>query len=195
MIFKNRLNSVVRLIPLAAILVLNSNAASNAEASGRPRPWNGSAVGQGEFFEFTDGRKDQDRIVGQSTHLGRFTVTPAIDENGEPLSCHTLFADGSFEGKAVWRAANGDELFVTYEGVGAPETGVPIELDLDGDGIEELVLVFVIAEATFSAEGGTGRFDGAIGVMEPTGKFFVDVLDPTATIPYFFDFEGGTLSY
>ena len=86
-------------------------------------------------------------------------------------------------------------MFITYAGVGAPETGVPIHMDLDGDGVDELVLVFVIVEATFVADGGTGRFEDAIGVMEPTGKFFVDLLDPTATIPYFFDFKGGSLSY
>ena len=49
-------------------------------------------------------------------------------------------------------------------------------------------------EATFFADGGTGRFEDAISAMIPTGKFFVDLSDATATIPYLFDFEG-TLSY
>lgn len=190
-------------IVLSVVLWLTaSNAVTDAGSNGKPRPWKGSAVGQGEFFEFIldqdtiVGRLDQDRIVGQSTHLGCFTVTPELDENDDPVSFHTLsFIDGSFEGKARWRAANGDELFITYEGFSAPETGVPIEMDIDGDGVDELVLVFVIVEATFFADGGTGRFEDAIGVMEPTGKFFANMDDPTATIPYFFDFEGGTLSY
>ena len=161
--------------------------ATDAEPTKISVPWKGSAVGQGEFFEFildddgnVVGRLDIDTVVGQSTHLGRFTVTPELDEDGNPISAHTLsFVDGSIGGRAHWRAANGDELFVTYSGVGFPNE--------DPDTMDEFPFA---ATATFIADGGTGRFEDASGEMTIEG--FFGPFD--TTIDYFFNFEG-TLTY
>ena len=149
----------------------------------RPRPWKGHVIGVGDFSEFvTDdddnviGRVDVDTIVGRSTHLGRFTVSPED-------SCHILiFADLTFYGQAVWRAANGDKLFLCYEGYGFPNT--------DPDTMDAFP---VAAAATFTAVGGTGRFENASGEMTIDGAFTLPEL-PTDPIHYFFDFDG-RLSY
>ncbi len=173
-------------IVLSVVLGLTaSNASIDAGSVGKARPWKGSGIGQGEFFEFifdgpnVVGRLDVDSIVGHSTHLGRFTVTPELDQDGNPVSGHTLsFLDGSFVGWAHWRAANGDELYVTYSGVSFPNP--------DPDTKDAFPFAGV---ATFIADGGTGRFEDASGTMTMDVAFSFP--DPVvAPIDYFFSFEG-----
>ena len=159
-------------------------AAADAESAGQPRPWKGYVVGVGEFSEFiTDedsnviGRLDVDTIVGQSTHLGGFTVSP---ESG----FHTLsFVDFSFSGQAKWRAANGDELHIFYEGLSFPNTDPRTAAEFP-----------IAAMALFVAEGGTGRFSDAYGEVLIEGAFSLPA-EPDGPIDYFFDFDGGMLSY
>jgi hypothetical protein len=59
MIRNTRLNSVVCLTALSAIVVLACSA--DAEPNANPRPWKGSAIGEGEFFDVTGdgGRRDR----------------------------------------------------------------------------------------------------------------------------------------
>jgi hypothetical protein len=158
-------------------------AVPEAESAKPSRPWKGIVEGTGEFSEFvTDdvgdviGRLDLDTVVGKSTHLGRFTVTP---ETG----FHTLsFEDLTFAGQAKWRAANGDELHVFYEGFSFENP--------DPDTNEQFPIAAI---AIFTADGGTGRFSEASGSMLANGAFTFPAT-PVDPIDYFFDFDG-ELSY
>jgi hypothetical protein len=158
-------------------------AVAEAEAGKPARPWKGSVVGRGEFVEFTTddqdnitGRLDADTILGKSTHLGRFTVSP---ETGS----HTLsFVDLTFAGQAKWRAANGDELHLVYEGFGFPNT--------DPDTMDEFPIA---ALGVFTANGGTGRFSDASGTAIAEGAFTFPAT-PVDPIDYIFEFDG-TLAY
>ena len=173
---------VVLLTPIVIWLVV-SIAVPHAESADRSKPWKGRVDGVGEFYEFVAdddgnviGRIDVDTIVGQSTHMGRFTGAPES-------SFHALsFIDLTFVGQAIWRAANGDELYVSYHGFGFPNT--------DPDTMEEFPIA---ATAIFIAEGGTGRFSNAAGEMVVEGGFTSPAV-PTAPIYYSFDFDG-TLFY
>lgn len=99
-------------------------------------------------------------ISGQATHLGKstfigdhcFVVEDIINwENpGDPL--HFV------AGVGAWTAANGDELHCTYEGVGEIITLDPAEGGPKGPFTVEMVFT-----------GGTGRFEGAEGVVIGTG--------------------------
>ncbi|TWU14525.1 hypothetical protein CA54_33920 [Symmachiella macrocystis] len=167
---------------------------ANAKSVGKARPWKGSGVGQGVLvkFIFVDPndpdelgtRVDEDTIVGNSTHMGRITVTPGeLDEDGFPTSGHTFsFDTGEIEGWANWRAANGDKLYVTYAGSAVPNT--------DPDTMGEYPFA---ANSEFIAAGGTGRFKDATGemTMHVVFSFPETGVEP---IDYIFDFEG-TLTY
>lgn len=78
------------------------------------------------------------RLDGQATHLGRFTGTVEHCTQLDFSTGHTTTSDGAM----VFTAANGDELWGTYDG----ETGV--------SGLVEEHMVF---------NGGTGRFASASG--------------------------------
>jgi hypothetical protein len=94
------------------------------------RPFKGSAQGyitdqippNGLFLEMS----------GQATHLGQFTREEFA----------FLGPDGSVAGTIVFTAANGDELWVSFEGAFTTATGI--------DGL-------------YTFTGGTGRFQGATG--------------------------------
>ena len=81
--------------------------------------------------------------VGHASHLGRITVstTETLDFVTSP---GTLLVR---DGRQVMVAANGDELYLSYEGTGS----LP-----DGDGESVLTGTFVVT-------GGTGRFSDASG--------------------------------
>ena len=140
----------VRFLLLAfAVVALGICEADAAKPSRPSRPWKGSILGQGNLIEFlfddgtVIGRRDSDTAVGKSTHLGRFTLLPEF-------SWHTLdFATLEVTGVGVWRAANGDLLFVTYTGQGFPNT--------DPNTADEFPFAAI---AIFEAVGGTGRFSG-----------------------------------
>ena len=96
---------------------------------------------------------------GQATHLGQFTVTGDVDVN---------VVTGIAEGTWTLTAANGDRLFLTMTGRGIDET----------HGI-----------GTFTVVGGTGRFEGATGLLQLAITFAIapPTSDPN---PYIVVLEG-----
>ena len=113
-------------------LVAGAWSPSQLRADGdRPaRPFRGSAEGMvtdvippnGLIIEYT----------GTATHLGRFTREERLFLN----------PDGSFSGTMVFTAADGDELWLDFEGAFTSPT---------------------TAEGTYTFTGGTGRFRDATG--------------------------------
>jgi hypothetical protein len=78
---------------------------------------------------------------GKVTHLGKFS------ESSNVTFC---LATGRSYGTSTWTAANGDEVFLRFTG----------QDRLRGEGEE-----FVISDYESVIEGGTGRFEGASGVI------------------------------
>ena len=96
-----------------------------------------------------------DVAAGTFTHLGRTVV--------ESTSCLASDSPFNVQGEGILRAANGDEVFITFENVTLP-TADPDLLAVTG---------------TESIVGGTGRFAGASG--EQTCAFEVRVSTGTIT--------------
>jgi len=90
---------------------------------------------------------------GQATHLGEFTIVfgHCSRINVDPGTGAVSFDYG--DGRGTFVAANGDELFGTYDAGSA---------DLTADGQ-------VAWHDTFMLVGGTGRFDGASGGGQESG--------------------------
>ena len=84
-------------------------------------------------------------LFGNATHVGVYTGTGELYQD----VCNSTFI-GSFH----WFAANGDELFGTFEGYLTP-TGTPGVYD---------------NHETSDVTGGTGRFTGATGHLELGGQ-------------------------
>lgn len=109
----------------------------------------------GQLLEY-DGRCGQPSMAvmafsfeGTATHMGRITGTGG----------HCFYEPGSFgEGRSTVIAANGDELWASYDnGSGQPlDPGNPL-------------IIGTYDEVTF--EGGTGRFEHAAGSGDETGVF------------------------
>lgn len=101
-----------------------------ADGNRPARPFSGSATGM-----VTDVVPPNELLIeytGTATHLGRFTREEQLFLN----------PDGSFDGTIVFTAANGDELWLDFEGAFTSPT---------------------TAEGTYTFTGGTGRFEGASG--------------------------------
>jgi hypothetical protein len=81
-------------------------------------------------------------IPGLATHLGEFTYTYKVLVNAQP---------GSATGTGEWIAANGDHVFLSVTGQGDPI----------GSDVPNLNNIVEIDSIT----GGTGRFEGATGVV------------------------------
>ena len=118
------------------LIIASALAAPSRAGDAVPIQANGSFTVVGEDVDPTTG--DQlffADISGNSSHLGRITGT----------ATETLFAPDyvSFTVEATQVAANGDKLFLTYQGA---------FIDADGDSV-----------GTFRITGGTGRFAGASG--------------------------------
>lgn len=113
----------------AAILAVNlgASAANSVPFKGRADAVITSSVDIGSDRHLTA------TATGEATHLGRF-----IREENAVL--HLM--DGTLDGSLTFVAANGDELFVEFEG------------GFTGPGV---------AEGTYAITGGTGRFAGATG--------------------------------
>ena len=84
-------------------------------------------------------------VEGRGTHLGRFT--------GEADTIFNL-ADLTYEGTFDWIAANGDTIFGAIAGSLTPTTTEGL---FDND-------------ETFTVEGGTGRFENAVGSGSAGGQ-------------------------
>jgi hypothetical protein len=93
-------------------------------------PFQGSE--QGMVTAFVPPNELVIETTGTATHLGQFTSEEELFLN----------PDGSFSGIKVFTAANGDELWVDFEGAFTSPT---------------------TAEGTYTFTGGTGRFQGATG--------------------------------
>ena len=110
-----------------------------------PPNWKVSSTGS--TAPHADGRH-YDTFVGTSSHLGRFT-----GEGSHVLDPTT----GYFEGVATYTAANGAQLFVTYQ-------GYIVNVDFTSDYPFEF-------RAEVQIVGGTGRLAGATGGGVMTGAF------------------------
>ena len=91
---------------------------------------------------------------GKATHLGKFS------ESADVTFC---ILNGSSYGTSTWTAANGDEIFIRFTGQDRPR----------GEGEE-----FVISDYESIIIGGTGRFEGASGMVY-TEQFRPDPQDGT----------------
>jgi hypothetical protein len=121
---------------LVALTLASPNAGSAPQSEGdnpKERPYQGTMIVSltaraFPCFEFA--------AAGRLSHLGNSTVT---------LS-HCFVSPLCVEGSATIIAANGDELYTTYE-----------QCIVGGDGS------FSYVEGTYTITGGTGRFEGASG--------------------------------
>ena len=136
---------------------------------GQPPPnWKATVTGQAVAGSIViEGgrpvRLDTDTLGGNSSHLGKFTATGS----------HKLYLDDfTFAGEATYVAANGDKLFVTYEGYLFP-----------GDD-PDYPFAFL---ADITAQGGTGRLRNAAGNGIMSGAF------NGVSLAYYFSIDG-TLS-
>ncbi len=127
-------------------------------AFAQEKAWRGSAAGQTAPLIESAGQYDEFGGWGGG-HLGNFLA----------IGTHTMHSDLSLTGQATWVAADGELLYVSYEGM------VTITEDQDRP---------YTFTATMEVLGGTGRLQGATGYAEMLGSF-------NAWLDQFrFDFEG-----
>jgi hypothetical protein len=156
-----------RTLPGLLATILWITATTGPQAAPGPLPFHGSFTGQLSLLApFSEGSVDRcndnstgagefpghyltlvDVAVGEFTHLGRTTV--------ESTSCLAPDSPFNVQGDGILHAANGDQIFITFENVTLP-TADPDVLDVQG---------------TESIVGGTGRFVSARG--EQTCAFTV----------------------
>ena len=145
--------SLVLLMALCLLLIVVPAAGAESEA----RPFKGSMSGSISFAPdktcATLLRTDS-QATGNVSHLGRATMT----------SAHCTPGAGWIEGgDLILVAANGDRVFITYEGAAPPP---------NADGI-------IVADIDFIITGGDGRFEGASGGGDMTGLIvFEGLSDP-----------------
>jgi hypothetical protein len=139
----------------AAALVLMLNVPGTAQAGDRPFRGSGVATLEGNPFDGTCYE-----FNGTATHLGAFTGGGYVQ---------FFLADGTLvsEGFTMFVAANGDELYASFQASLQAESG-------------EFV-------GTFTFEGGTGRFAGA-------GGSAVIVATPRDATSFLIQFDG-TIDY
>jgi hypothetical protein len=139
-------------LPLACLACLACGVAapdaSRAADKGSPPNWKVSSLGS------TDGPgdgsigPDVDRFHGNSSHLGAFTGA----------GMHYLNVnDFTFVGTAAYTAADGDQLWVQYQGA--------------INGIDPTSVYFFLFQANVQVVGGTGRLAHATGGGVMTGAF------------------------
>ena len=128
-------------LTVAAVLLLMSIPAASAKSDARPI----KGVMSGELLFIGDADCDNpwklrtaSAATGNISHLGRTEMNAGHCTPTGPL------AEG---GEMTLTAANGDQVFIEYEGLAAP---------LNEDGI-------IIVDVDFVVVGGDGRFDGAHG--------------------------------
>jgi hypothetical protein len=136
------------LIPLllgcfAAVFI----SAPNPASAGDQVPFHATLSGYVETQEPVDQCTIHGRsiVFGNATHLGAYTGTGEFYQD---------ICNGTYVGTFHWFAANGDELFGTFEGYLTP-TGTPGVFD---------------NHQTGDVTGGTGRFTGATGHWEAGGQ-------------------------
>ena len=137
---------------LVAVLALAGTA---AEASkGRARPFKGEYVADFAIVpdgDWCDPQSGTTPVLieghGQMTHLGRFTF--------EARHCTDPVTGTFADGVGVFVAANGDELWATYDG----EFLAPLP-----DGTQ-------VVASTHTYDGGTGRFTNASGGADASAWF------------------------
>jgi len=144
---KKLLGVAALLVALAAFAVT----AAAADTGGTDRPFTATLAGEASAVPdsscpFPPGVRTYTEASGVTSHLGLVSVTGS----------HCPLLDGrSVDGQTTLVAANGDELYMTYEGVsdpvGIPEPGTVITFMSDN------VIV-----------GGTGRFASATGEVDVT---------------------------
>jgi len=128
---------------LAAGLLLAPNPAS----AGNQLPFHATLSGYVESSEFFPPCTIHGHSIvsGNATHLGAYTGTGELYQD---------VCNGTFIGSFHWFAANGDEIYGTFEGYLTP-TGTPGVYD---------------NHQTGDVTGGTGRFTGATGHWEAGGQ-------------------------
>jgi hypothetical protein len=156
---KQRLYGISLLVTTLATLTLSGPATAGTQV-----PFKGSSSGvvRVESIDFPLGQPGPPVVTttvageGQATHLGRFTVTARVVID---------VPNNTVLGNWVLTAANGDQLFVTFEGFAlGPNQG----------------------GGNFTIVGGTGRFAGATGQYTQVIDFGSDpgLLLPGESTPY-----------
>lgn len=144
-----------KLLLVAMVLALLVAAAPGVGARPDTRPFKGSMRGS-VTFPLDDTcptlRRTDSQATGNGSHLGRTTMT----------SAHCTPGAGTIEGgDMTLAAANGDEVYIKYQGFAGPP-------NVDG---------IVIADVVFEIVGGGGRFDGARGGGEMTAYIVFEGFD------------------
>lgn len=134
-------------IPAAILLLVVNIALAQAALAGDYLPFHGSDVGTFDV-PGTCGDGSLQVVIagsGSATHLGRYSYQ--ANECFNPVT-------GAFSGVPTITAANGDQLFGTYTGQVSPTTTANV----------------VSYNEQLEISGGTGRFSGASGVFEVSGR-------------------------
>jgi hypothetical protein len=156
---RKAMSTVSRLITLAATFLCVALFAAPAAAVSGPITFKYAGT-----FEVTQGNPSPcegvpitDTLTGTGSHLGRLTATYPHCVN---------FAAGTFSGTATFEAANGEQLFV-----------------LLGGSADDLTCT-TICQVTFTGTitGGTGRFEGAGGMLSGTGTVDLNASTITAAL-------------
>ena len=127
MLYRSCARAIGLLAVLAGFWLLSQ---SRAEGDDAALPFRGSAAGM--VVGLVPPNELVIEYTGTATHLGQFTREEHLFLN----------PDGSFTGTMVFTAANGDELWLDFQGAFTSPT---------------------TAEGTYTFTGGTGRFEGATG--------------------------------
>ena len=133
------LNSPTSPTPAASVSTASLTTVSTAFRTGNALPFRGSLTAKEiDIVTFPTLRADGE-AEGTATHLGRYAAT---------FNATVNVLDGTATGSYTFTAANGDQLFSTFTGLGVPA----------GEGIASIT-------ETLTITGGTGRFAGASGTL------------------------------
>lgn len=164
---------------LSTVVLLVAWLTPSAGAAPPARPFTGSAIVEVLVGPEPDGSCDADAgwrtdttATGTASHLGRMTFTATHCTPEEPESEVGLVHDGEM----TMVAANGDELFVEYEGYSDPW-------------VFELGAV-ITGTMYLSIDGGTGRFEGATGEAVMDVYLILESFDITVPLPGVFSWQG-----
>jgi hypothetical protein len=157
------------LLTLAAVLLNGANLANGNVALAEQRPFKARLDGNAHLSETGDPciMRNDETGEGEATHLGRFTWSSV-----EFVDFCAIEDGVVVEGSFTMTAANGDQLFGTYETVGL--------FGEDGN---------LHIEGTFEFTGGTGRFSDATGSGDLDALAFL-----SPGLPFIGHFEG-TIDY
>jgi hypothetical protein len=181
-------------LAVAALVALSTLACASAQAQVKPFKIRGSGVAlTGLPLPGQDPREHT--IVGNATHLGRYTGTGFVQTDTLPQpNPETGTLDGEFGGGSpyVFVAANGDELVTWYGRTDhdAAEPGIYQLTVVGGSQADPIVTARFVAEFVVQPDESTGKFAGVTGswiMIAQTEPFHLFATDP---VDYVWEGEG-----